>query len=119
MPTVISIEEDFAVEKSHMGIVAAFKDENGDAVVPDSIQWTLTDENGTIVNGRQDESITPASSAMIVLKGDDLQILTEETSNNAVWRILTIDAQISSDLGTNLPLTDSIRFAVKNLKAVI
>jgi len=110
MPVTLSTS---AIEKSTFVITATFKDENGSAVTPTSITWTLTDGDGNVINNRDAVSITPNTSVDIVLSGDDLAL----TSGSAL-RILTTEAVYSSSAGTNLPLKDSVSFLVKNLVAV-
>jgi len=108
-----------AIEKSTYVITAVFRDEDDELVIPSSITWTLTDEGGTVINERQDVSIdAPASSVDIVLYGDDLSILTAEAGSISVERRFTIEAVYDSDLGSDLPLRNSVRFRVRNLVAV-
>jgi len=50
-----------------------FRDEDDNLVVPNSATWTLTNENGRIINGRQAVAIAAlAEEITIVLFGDDL-----------------------------------------------
>jgi predicted NAD/FAD-dependent oxidoreductase len=49
-----------------------FTDEEGVAVVPNEITWTLSDGEGNIINNREEvEVASPASSIAILLTGDD------------------------------------------------
>lgn len=108
-----------AIEKSSYVITAVFRDEDRDLVVPDSITWTITDKNGTVINNREDEAVSvPASSVDIVLSGDDLSLLSGESSAVKAERRFTIEAVYNSDLANNLPLRDSVKFYVRNLQAV-
>jgi hypothetical protein len=111
MPTTLTTK---AVEKSTYIISCAFKDAAGDAVVPDSITWTLTDENGNVVNDREDVAPTPAESIDIVLSGDDLAVL----ANTSDLRIVTIEWVYDSTEGNNLPGKDEARFRIVDLKNV-
>jgi len=114
MPTQLT---DYAVEKSTFAVQAAFTDEDDDAVVPDSITWSLCDPDGTIINSRQDVSVSsPASTTTIVLSGDDLQLLDQD--NDYETRYLEISAVYDSDIGQNLPLNDRAEFRVINLKSI-
>ena len=118
MPTIIKINEGYAVEQSSAFINVTFYDEDDDLVVPDSITWTLTDENGTIINEREDEAVSvPASSITIVLTGDDLAFLSGETAD-AVNRILMIEAVYDSDLQEDLAFKDAVVFPLVNLVAI-
>ena len=108
--------DDYAVEKITFAPVAAFTDENGDALVPSAVTWTLCDPAGTIINSLEDQSETPASSVTIVLSGDDLQIL--DSDNDSEIRHLEVSAIYTSDLGSDLPLKESGIFKVLNLKSI-
>jgi len=105
-----------ATEKSTYSVTVSFTDEAGDAVTPNSITWTLTDKDGTVINSRQDVSVTPATSVTITLSGDDLALQSGEVGG--VVRVLTISATYDSDLGSNLPLKSEARFIVDDLKSV-
>lgn len=114
MPTRQTTE---AVEKSTYILQAAFTDEDGDAVIPDTNPtWTLTNENGTVINSRNGVSIAAASTINIVLSGNDLAL--EDQSRKFEIRILTVEATYDSSLGSNLPLKESTKFNVLNLKKV-
>jgi len=103
-------------EQSSGQITISFYDENGDASTPDSIIWHLTDDNGTIINSLEDQSVDPPAEAVdIVLSGDDLQITASEASEKTVKRRLVVEAVIDSDMGDNLPLTGEGVFYVDNL----
>lgn len=113
MPTTITSE---IIEKSTVVFTAAFTDEDGDAVVPTAITWTLSDDTGNIINSREDVNVdTPASSIDIVVYGDDLAIIGDDDDGA---RRLTISATYTSDLQAGLPLKDSAKFTVTNLAAV-
>jgi hypothetical protein len=105
-----------AEEQSTYAVTVAFKDDEGTAVVPNSATWTLTDQDGAVMNSRLDEVISPASSVTIVLQGDDLALDTDEIGSGR--RILTIEAVYDSNIGSNLPLRESAAFTVLDLKAV-
>jgi hypothetical protein len=111
MPTVIKIDDQYAVEESTAN-------EAGEAAVPTSINWTLTDADGTVINSRTAVSVAvPAASIDIALTGDDLAIQAGETGD-AVNRIFTVEAVYNSDLGSDLTLKDSLKFPLVNLVAV-
>jgi len=104
-----------ALEKSTYVITAAFTDEAGTAVTPNSIVWKLTDSSGNTINSRTGTTIAvPAASNNIVLSGDDLAIPIPDR----LGRILTIIAEYDSSMGINLPLNDEITFEVLPLTNV-
>lgn len=118
MPTVISIDDQYAIEESTACITVTFTDENGDEAIPSSITWTFTDEDGNIINSRNQVAIgAPAATNNIVLSGDDLAIQAGETGDSML-RIFTVEAVYSSDLGADLPLKDSLKFPLVDLVAI-
>jgi hypothetical protein len=103
-----------ATEESTYVIEVSFKDEDSAAVVPNSVSWSLTDDNGTVVNGRDSVAVaSPASTITIVLSGDDLVIETF-----GVNRTLLIEAEYDSTLGSGLPLKDEAKFPIYDLVKV-
>lgn len=114
MPTNLTAIQ--ANEESTYVITAAFTDEDGASVLPDSINWTLTDSSGNIINSREQVAVSvPAESINIVLSGDDLALQAGETDEAKVQRVLTIEAVYDSSYGNNLPLKDQAVFEIYNL----
>lgn len=101
-----------AIEQSTYVVVASFTDEDGNAVVPNTVTWSLTSPTGTIINSRENVSATPAATVNIVLKGNDLLVA------DGLSRLLTITAAYDSSLGTGLPLIESCIFHLENLVAI-
>ena len=71
MPQVLE-PNDPPIDKSTFVITVRFFDEDEVAMTPVTATWTLTKLNGTVINSRSAVSITPATSANIVLSGADL-----------------------------------------------
>ena len=116
MATILTVN---ARERSTYVITVAFKDEDGQDVVPTSAVWTLTDEDGTVINSRQDVAISPlAASVDVVLTGADLAVDTG-FAGTAQERIFTVKAVYTSSLGSGLTLTGACKFNVENLIAVV
>lgn len=112
MPSTLTTK---AVEKSTYIVTAAFTDDDGVAVVPNTpLTWTLTDRDGAVINNRDAVAITPAASVEIVLSGGDLAV--PDTAD--LVRYVTIEGTYDSDAGSNLPIKDQVKFAVSNLVAV-
>lgn len=110
--------DEIAKEESSYVIEAVFRDRAGTLMAPNTATWTLTDENGTVINSRQDVSISsPTNTEEILLSGDDLQILSGETEEH-VNRLFTIEAVYNSDLGNDLPLRDAAIFLLENLASI-
>jgi hypothetical protein len=114
MPTELTSN---AVEQSTFAISAAFTDDEGVAVIPTSITWTLCNDWGAIIDSLENKAVeTPASSITIILRGDNLKILDQE--NDFETRFLEISALYNSDLGDDLPLNDRAEFKVVNLRSI-
>ena len=102
-----------AIEGSTYVVTIPFTDEDGDAVTPTAITWTLTDEDGQVVNSRHEEVVTPASSIDIVLSGNDLP-----ADGHLVWMLyLLVEALYDSTLGSDLPLNVQCRIEVLAVEA--
>ena len=106
-----------AIEKATYVVVATFTDENGTEVAPKTLQWTLTDRKGRIINSRQNVVVgSPATGANnIVLSGNDLKLL----NNDNRIRIITIEATYdSATYGSDLPIKESADFKIRDLVKV-
>lgn len=105
-----------AEELSSYKVTCAFTDDDGDAVIPNLIKWSLIDEDGNIINSRSWVSVeTPAASTEVALYDKDLQIKVTEAIQEAVVRRFVVYAEYDSDLGSNLPLYGSCRITIRNL----
>jgi hypothetical protein len=102
-----------AIEESTYIVTAAFVDEDGDAVTPQTVIWSLTDIEGTVINSLEDISETPATTVNIVLTGDDLGVVA-----TGRMRVVTVEATYNSTYGTGLKLKGAATFAVENLVKV-
>ena len=91
-----------ALEDSTYVVTAAFTDEDGIAVVPNTVTWSLKDKSGTVINERTAVDETPASSLDIVLSGDDLDPGAPDSDVGLI--LLTVTAPYDSALGAGLPL---------------
>jgi hypothetical protein len=99
-----------AIERSTYVVHCAFTDEDGVAVVPDTITWTLTDNIGTVINSRLDVAVAvPAAAIDIVLSGLDLVV-----SGSTIGRVLTVSSVYTSTLGT-LPCIEACSFGISDL----
>jgi hypothetical protein len=115
MPTILTKK---AVELSTYAVNVAFYDENSAAVAPNSIYWTLTDPDGAVINARSQTAITSVQTSVdIVLQGSDLAI-SAGALRAEEDRVLTIEGNYNSSLGTALPLNDRVKFKVINLSAI-
>ena len=95
-----------AFEGSTYIVTAAFTDEDGDPVVPQTVGWTLDDEDGNEINTGTE---TPAASVEIVLSGTDLTAGGHENSK----AYITVTATYNSDLGTGLPIVAQAEILVE------
>lgn len=111
--TILTTE---AMEEGSYFITVNFYDEDDNAQVPnaDTIYWTLTDTNGTVINDRDYEADASAASITIELEGDDLAIQTGETSP-VVRRKVSVLWEYDSDLGNDKPAKAECVFPLRNL----
>lgn len=110
MPTVLKTK---AVENSTFVVNVAFTDEDGEPKAPVTMLWTLTDEEGTVINDREDVQISsPTESEDIVLSGLDLGLSV------SAERYLLVYGTYNSTLGVGLPYKDQVRFVIEDLVAV-
>lgn len=111
MPTLI---ETHVVEESSAVFTVSFTDEDGAAVVPTTLAWTLTDSNGLVINGRENVAIaTPAASVTVTLTGDDLALASKKLRK----RHLTILGTYTGG-GGEMYLKDVAIFIIDDLVAV-
>jgi hypothetical protein len=76
-------------------------------VTPESVVWSLTDVNGNIINGRDDVSLTPATTVAAVCYGDDILL------DDGEERRITFDCVYNSvEFGSNLPLSKQASFQI-------
>ena len=99
-------------EQSTILYVATFTDEEGAAITPDTVSYSLTDTKGNVVNSLDGVALSPALEVNIVLSGADL-VVSDTFYNND--RVLTVEATYSSTIGTGLPLKMEALFAVSDL----
>lgn len=109
MPITLTLD---AVEESTYVLNVAFYDEDDNTVTPNSVNWTLTDVAGTVINSRTEVVLTPAIAVDIVLTGDDLAL---GATRGEVQRIVTIQAVYDSDAGNDLNLKESAILKIKDL----
>jgi hypothetical protein len=103
MPTRLA---EYAVEGSTFAVELAFWDEDGESVSPDTLVWSLYDDEGDVVNERDSVEISdPGSTETVVLTGDDLR---SPGYDKVFYRHLIIEATYTSTtFGSGLDLVDS------------
>lgn len=102
-------------EEGHIIADVTFYDEDGAAVVPNAITWTLTDEDGNVINSRLDVPVaTPASSISILVSGDDLAV----PDATDLVRKLLVEWTYDSSLGTDIPAKTQATFTIEALPGV-
>ena len=113
MPTMLNTK---AIEESSYVITVSCKNVSGAGVIPNSLKWKLTDEDGNTVNSRTLSTYAGAlSTAMnIVLSSNDLAL----TDHSKPRRVVTIIAKYTGSEGTSLPLTDEVKFDILNLQGI-
>jgi len=107
----IHIKQD-AREESTRILDVSFFDETDAAVTPGEVHWTLSDENGTVINSRDAVVMTPDTTVEIVLTGDDLAILSSSDNGK---RCLFVHAVYDSVVARGLQLNEEIWFNIAGL----
>ncbi len=98
-------------EKSYAVFQVVFKDENDTAITPTSINWSLTNDSGDIINGRNNVSFgVPASTINILTTGVDNTIVDGDKT-----RVLTVEALVDTGLGNDLSITQELKYTIKDL----
>lgn len=122
MDTILNASSDdfHAEEKSSCVIRLTFTDEEGDAVIPQTGTWSLTDKDGTEINSRTDVAIAALSTTNdVLLSGDDLALQSGESGRQSVERIFLFEGTYNSaTLGNNIPLKAQGKFWIDDLEAV-
>jgi len=119
MSTVLTT---IARERSTYIVTCTFTDEDGVAITPTSFKWTLTDKNGSVINGKYEVVVSSLSDTIsVLLSGADLKILSGELNQKTVGgrrtveRRMTVEATYnSSTYGNGLPLNDEVTFFIEN-----
>ena len=107
-----------AVEKSTFAVLVSFFDETGQPVVPNNIIWTLTDAKATVINQESQVAVSvPAATVTILLEGDDLAFQDDEIGPTAK-RLITVEADYDSNLGSGLPFKEQAEFFIDNLTVI-
>ena len=105
-----------AVERSTYVIELTYKDEDGVAVAPSTLTWSLTRPDGSVINNRDAVTLTPASTVAIVLTGADLALGSGIDNGD---RHLLIEGTYNSTYGSGLALRDEYVFSIRNLVKVV
>jgi hypothetical protein len=99
----------YSLEGNTVVIPCAFFDENGNTVTPTSIIWSLSDDNGDIVNFRLDQKIAvPAPAVNIVLSGNDVMRMVFDD----LIRFLKVSGTYNSPNGVGLTFAGQYRFGL-------
>ena len=105
------------VEEGTFIINAAYTDEDGNAVTPQTMAWTLTDIDGNVINSRSAVDLSPmATSHNVVLKGDDLAI--QDAADNGRRIVTFVGTYNSITYGNGLGLNAECHFRIERLKNV-
>lgn len=112
MPTVFSSQDEYAVRGSTFSFTASYTDEDGNAVTPDTMTWTLKDASGDTINSRSAVDLAPmATYHVITLQGDDLPVPAGDV---LAWIYCVLEGTYTSSLGSGLPLRDWLEIPVKD-----
>lgn len=92
---------------------ATFTDEAGDAVIPDSITWSLYDQDGTIVNSKEDVAVvTPAASVDVLIEGEN------NLYSGGHKRTIVFKAVVDLAAGNNQDSNESATYQILDIPGV-
>ena len=94
----------YVTQGSAAFLALSFTDENGAAVIPVSIKWSLTDEKGNVVNGRTNVIVaSPTNPYTVCLDAADTEVMPSPVVDN-FKRVLTMQfTYVSSTTGAPSP----------------
>ena len=99
-----------AKDRSSYVVQMDFTDEEGNAVVPVSVTWTLTD-GVDVVNRREDVSVAaPAATTYIAIHGADLDAMID----GPVRYLTVLGMYVSSLTGETLPVRKAFFFVIED-----
>lgn len=101
-------------QRSSIKIVTAFTDEDGTAVTPTNISWTLETPAGTSINTGTEASPS-ATSYTKVFQDDDTDL---ENNNEDGLRIYTVNFTYNSNAGTGLEGKRTYQFRIRQLESI-
>jgi len=105
-----------ADEGSTYIVRATYYDDTSVAVTPDSVNWTLTDGDGVVVNSRENVAIAvPSTYNDIVLGAADLKC----SGGKDETRVMVLEYIYDSTSGLNLPGTAQVSFIVHKIQTVV
>ena len=97
-------------ERSEITFRLTFAQGDGSELVPKSIKWSLSTDDGTIVNSRRDETIaTPAAVVDVKLWGDDTALIDGIES---VTRAFTVRALFDDGTDIDVELNNEVLFDI-------
>lgn len=100
-----------ANDQSSYTVECSFTDEDGNAVAPVSLQWTLLSPTRAVVNSRENVNVTsPSATETITLVPADLN------HDDGAYRYLVLDWTYNSNYGTGLAAREQIRINIDDIK---
>lgn len=95
-------------------VTAVFTDEDGADVVPNSVNWTLVNEAGSVINSRENVVVSVAQSVSIVLSGDDLPWYGAKITDTYPIYV-SFNVEYDSVLESDVPLVEEQKINVRNI----
>jgi hypothetical protein len=117
--TILTAASHEAMEGGFYPVTVTFRDEASAVVTPDasSIEWTLTDNGGSVINSRNAATEASATAITIELEGADLAVQTDETAP-VVRRRLCVKWTYASTYGTAKAGRAELVFPLRNLTRI-
>lgn len=106
-----------AKDESTYVVVVSFEDHLKQPLIPNTVEWSLFDGLGVIVNERERISVDPAAEVHIVLFGPDLDADggTRAHATRKLYVRATYSAIIDGVEYPELPVTDAAEFFIEDL----
>jgi len=95
-------------ERGTQILTCQFVDEDNTTVVPGTVQTSLTDGSGNVVNSHDEDSATCATTITVVYSGNDHDLTVDSDQN----RIFLIQWTYTSTAGSNLPASAQRRYYI-------
>lgn len=96
-------------ESSTMVITVYFKDVDGTAFTPIDCVWSLTDESGNVINGRDRVAkVITGTYENFVLSGDDIRY------SDGATRVFLVEGTYNSAYANGVPYREEAKFYINN-----
>lgn len=103
-------------ENGTVEIVAFFRDEDGNPVIPADLYYSLVDVDGNIINNLDKQPLPLEDEVHFFLKGNDLALSPIERSTGWAYRWVVLGGEYNSGSTSGLPISAMAKFKVCAVK---